>query len=291
MTRRHVVSVFKASVLTGAAAVSLTGCTLAYDPDNPVFGTGTKVTADPIELVASDGTELASLTQAFTDATDIPVQAVEEASGDYDLVEWDSSEVGSTEIGRQFWCVVADQAWFEVNQLAMPSSLSDLRKAQWAPELALEDPASSEAVLLWLTRIEKPADYLGRLVDRGAQLGGSSDSAHLRVDSALAPWRTVNNLQTSSRWVTLPQTCVEDQVAVSATGEDAQAFVDFLLSPEGQTAMVEAGAAYPLDSSAPLPESVEAVSPSPAAGDVEVPPGDLSREAEVLRAWIEASAE
>ncbi len=83
----------------------------------------------------------------------------------------------------------------------------------------------------------------------------------VKTESALYPWRTVNNLGTESSWVVVPGTCESRTVSVQAAGELGEEFVEHLLTPEGQTQMAEAGLAYPL--TGPVPADVERIAPKP----------------------------
>lgn len=278
MTRRHVVLV--AAIALGGAL--LAGCTPAFGPGGAGFG---GASAAPVEvIVAGDASRVAKIADAYRDATGEPISLVSSGSGSGDSVTWDASEPSDIQIGRQFWCVVADQAWFDVNKVSMPNSTADLQNPGWAPLLTIEDPLTSAASARWLAGLPDVPAFLTEVSAAGAHLGTGAGSARLRIDSALEPWRTVNNLQTSSDWITLQGTCVEGALRVSAAGEGGQAFVDYVQSPAGQAAMVEAGEAYPLDPMAPLPDAVQAVAPAPATGLAAT-----QNEAAVAAAWRAAS--
>lgn len=131
-------------------------------------------------------------------------------------------DVSGVEIGRDATCVLVNQSWFLVNKLALPGSSSEIK-----PE--------------WL--------FVPEDLEEEWPNGTGGEDAPARIDSALLPWRTVNNLGTESQWVVLEDTCIPHTVKVS--GKAPESFINFLQTPAGQDVLARAGIAFPLEGEGP----------------------------------------
>lgn len=305
-----------------AAALTLGACTPALgegQSGQPAFSR----TGGALQILVPGDAAVAEVAAAYTEITGSPALVIDEsaeefaatsASLDEDTVnvvvwgQWGAPAPNGwdeTAYGRDYSCVVADDAWFAVNRQPLPASTADLTNPQWAPLTEVPSPAESGSALRWIAGagVADPGaiePFLAGLKNAGVQLAtpaggseapqsGGSQSGDpappptpvrttepaLRIASALEPWRTVNNLGTSSRWVTLAPTCVGTELSVWAVGPKAEEFVEFLLTDEGQTALVEAGLAYPINDGVAIPEAVLEVAPPPTAdgqAPVEIPP-------------------
>lgn len=283
-----------------------------------------------LQILVRSGEDVTQLAETYAEVTGNRVRVVEKPAEDLagaitslaadmdNVVVWGQwggqAPIGweSTTYGRDYSCVVADNAWFAVNRQAPPTSTADLLDARWAPLTEVSSPLQSDSSLRWIAGAgrDNPAaiqPFLDGLKGAGvtlvrsvnpsvAQSGEQSPGVpendsepRLRVASALEPWLTVNNLGTSSRWVTVPETCVGTELSLWGTGPKSEDFVQFLLSDRGQSALVEAGLAYPVVETAQIPPAVLSVAPIPGtegAATVEIPAAEAATLTDaVVTAW------
>ena len=140
-------------------------------------------------------------------------------------------ETDGTPIGIDYTCVIANKTWFLVNNLSMPTFETIDPEMLFVPEGA---------------KAEWPK-------------GSGGPESPIRIDSALLPYKERNNTGTESQWERVRGKCSAEDVNVSANAP--QAFIDFLLSPEGQEVIAKAGIAYPITGM--TPEEVTALAPRP----------------------------
>ncbi len=217
------------------------------------------------------------------------------------------ADASDTPYGRDFACLVGNDAWFATNRMSPPADLVQVTHLPWAPLWEVPNPTVDPLMALWVAGQAVVPDATSTpdglvLLLQDAYLSGASfpettvvvlpvedeptDAVEtpqsgpatpepllptvtsaavprIVVQSALFPWRTVNNLGTESPWRTIDSTCVEFTVSARGSGEDSVKFIDFLLSPAGQQSSVMSGLAYPLSVAAPIPSGVEAVANVP----------------------------
>ena len=173
-------------------------------------------------------------------------------------------------------CLNADLGWFEANGLAVPQTLDDLVKPEYADLLVVSNPASSTPGLAFLiatvaAKGDGYLDYWTQLKDNGVKVvpgwteaytvefSGSSGKGPrpLVLSYASSPASELGD-DGKPRTANLPQTCLRQVefagVIAGAQNEvGARKFVDWLLSPEVQAQIPSSMWMYPVDPAAPLP--------------------------------------
>lgn len=172
--------------------------------------TGQQSGYEPVSVILPEGASVDILSEEY------PID-----QNDEDPVEI-GQNVSGVEIGRDATCVLVNQSWFLVNKLPLPSTSAEVK-----PE--------------WL--------YVPDGLEGQWPSGTGGEDAPARIDSALLPWRTVNNLGTESQWVVLEDTCLPHTVKVS--GDAPESFINFLQSRSGQDVLARAGIAFPLEGDGP----------------------------------------
>lgn len=184
-------------------------------------------------------------------------------------------------------CINADVAWFEEKGLALPVTLDDLARPEYKDLLVVTSPASSSPSLAFLAATigakgEGWVDYWKSLEANGLKVASGWTEAYytdfsgadgkgprpLVLSYASSPAYTVTDGATTT--TALPETCFRqvEYAGVLAGAENeagARAFVDFLASPEVQSAIPGDMYMYPALATAELPEEWAAFAPVPAA--------------------------
>lgn len=175
-------------------------------------------------------------------------------------------------------CVNADRKWFAAKQLAIPATLDDLARPEYAKLLVVENPASSSPGLAWLTATVGAKgdpgylDYWAALQANGvkvvkgwteaysSEFSGSSGkgSRPLVVSYSTSPAFEVPKGAKESNTVALLQTCFRqvEYAGVIAGAQNevgARKFIDFLLSKKVQADIPGQMYMYPADTSVELP--------------------------------------
>lgn len=174
-------------------------------------------------------------------------------------------------------CLNADLGWFEAKGLAVPQTLDDLVKPEYADLLVVSNPASSTPGLAFLiatvaAKGDGYLDYWKQLKDNGVKVVPGWTEAYTVEFSGSAgkgPRPLVLSYASSPaselgddgrpRTGNLPQTCLRqvEYAGVIAGAQNevgARKFVDWLLSPEVQAQIPASMWMYPADPSAPLPD-------------------------------------
>ena len=174
-------------------------------------------------------------------------------------------------------CLNADLGWFEKKGLAVPETLDDLLKPEYADLLVVTNPASSTPGLAFLiatvaAKGDGYLDYWKQLKANGVKVvpgwteaytvefSGSSGKGPrpLVLSYASSPASELGD-DGKPRTANLPQTCLRQVefagVIAGAQNEvGARKFIDWLLSPEVQAQIPASMWMYPADPAAPLPE-------------------------------------
>ncbi len=203
-------------------------------------------------------------------------------------------------------CLNADTAWFAAKKLAVPQTLDELTKPEYANLLVVSSPATSSpglALLLATIAAKGEAgylDYWGALKANGVKVvkgwteaytvefSGSSGKGErplvLSYASSPAFEKATENLN---------QTCFRQVeyagVIAGARNEvGARAFIDFLLSPEVQAEIPEQMYMYPVDPAVKLPADWAAKA-AKMESPFSVAPGDISAKRDQwIKAWTAA---
>ena len=173
-------------------------------------------------------------------------------------------------------CLNADLEWFEKQGLAVPQTLDDLLKPEYADLLVVTNPASSTPGLAFLiatvaAKGDGYLDYWKQLKANGVKVVPGWTEAY-RVEFSGSEGKGPRPLALSyasspaselgkdgkPRTANLPQTCLRQVefagVIAGAQNEvGARKFVDWLLSPEVQAQIPSSMWMYPVDPAAPLP--------------------------------------
>ncbi len=275
--------------LVTALALALAGCTSSIGAYAQSGGDRPGETA--AQLMVSGELVSPQLIDELSELSGITLSAAAPGEGDVELGQVQEPGVP---YGVDFVCLIAQQSWFAANRLGTPASAGEA-----APYLALSDPEDIPQVAWWLAgnagldqvRLEQ---NLKALVAAGASLPWYSTDANAKsgaevgrviVESALYPVRNANNLGTGSEWVAVPNTCVEYTVFAqnSGTNEEANDFIDFLLTPTAQQLLAQTGSNYPLARTEQLPEPVENLAPYPQHAETLTPTELEEAQAMLLR--------
>ena len=173
-------------------------------------------------------------------------------------------------------CLNADLAWFEEKGIAVPETLDDLVKPEYADLLVVSNPASSTPGLSFLiatiaAKGDGHLDYWKQLKANGVKVvpgwteaytvefSGSSGKGPrpLVLSYASSPASELGE-DGKPRTANLPQTCLRQTeyagVIAGAQNEvGARKFIDWLLSPEVQAQIPSSMWVYPIDPAVELP--------------------------------------
>ena len=174
-------------------------------------------------------------------------------------------------------CVNADTAWFAANGKAVPATLDDLAKPEYADLLVVPNAASSSPGLAFLVATVGAkgdpdwVDYWTQLKDNGVLVAKDWTEAYtvqFSGSTGKGPRPLVLSYATSPAFevvdgaapptAALLQTCFRQVeyagvIEGAANPEGAQAFIDFLLSPEVQADIPGQMYMYPAVTSTELP--------------------------------------
>ncbi|MGC3995618.1 MAG: thiamine ABC transporter substrate-binding protein [Propionicimonas sp.] len=199
-------------------------------------------------------------------------------------------------------CLNADTAWFEAKGLAVPQTLDDLLKPEYANLLVVENPASSSPGMAFLAATvgakgaDGYLDYWKALKANGVKVVKGWTEAYtvqFSGSSGKGAYPLVVSYSSSPAYEhgtqALTQTCFRqvEYAGVLAGAQNevgARKFIDFLLSAEVQAEIPEQMYMDPVDSSVELPadwKKYAAVVDHP----IEVSAADLGANRE---AWIKA---
>lgn len=182
-------------------------------------------------------------------------------------------------------CVNADKQWFADRGLALPATLDDLTRPEYANLLVVMNPASSSPGLAFLTatvgaKRDGYLDYWGKLKANGVKVvngwtegysvefsAGEGKGAYpLVVSYSTSPAFTTNEAGTDTSTAALLGTCFR-QVEYAGVIKGAQneagarAFIEFLLSPEVQASIPGQMYMYPAVRATALPADWVAFAP------------------------------
>lgn len=170
-------------------------------------------------------------------------------------------------------CLNVDTPWFEEQGLAVPTTLEQVAEPAYAALTVVTSPVTSSPGLALLAATVTEfgedgwQDWWRTALEGGMQVDASwSDAYTTSFSGGEGAGARPIVLSYSSSPAFAPDT---DVVAASCTPqveyagvvegagnpEGAQAFVDFMLTPEVQRALPEAMYMYPIDSTVPLPEA------------------------------------
>lgn len=177
-------------------------------------------------------------------------------------------------------CVNADLTWFAAHDLAVPRTLEDLTKPEYANLLAVENPATSSPGLAFLLATvgafgqDGWQTYWKALAANKVTVAASWSDAYysdfsgpssqgdkpLVVSYASSPPYEVPKGSDTAPTGALLDTCFRQVeyagvLAGAANPDGAKKVVDWLLSPQVQAAIPEAMYVYPVDSAVTLPDS------------------------------------
>jgi len=175
-------------------------------------------------------------------------------------------------------CLNADLGWFDAKGLAVPQTLDDLLRPEYANLLVVSNPASSTPGLAFLTATvaakgEGYLDYWRQLKANGVKVvpgwteaytvefsGSAGKGSYPLVLSYASSPASELGEDGKPRTANLAETCFRQVeyagVVAGAQNEvGARAFVDWLLSPQVQAQIPENMWMYPVDGEAPLPEA------------------------------------
>lgn len=206
-------------------------------------------------------------------------------------------------------CINADKAWFTNKNIPIPANIDDLTKPEYADLLVAPNPASSSpglSFLLTTVAVKGDAylDYWRALKANGVKVVKSWTEAYnaeftagegkgtrpLVVSYATSPAYHVVDGETTT--TALLETCFREVeyagvIAGAENEEGAQAFVDFLLSPEVQADIPGQMYMYPVVADTPLPEEWVRFAPL-TEEPVDMPLDEIAKNRETwIRAWTD----
>lgn len=218
---------------------------------------------------------------------------------------------GLTPIDYGDVCVNADLAWFEAEGIEPPTTLDDLTDEQYRDLFVTPSPATSSPGLAFLfatvgAKGDGWLDYWRALDDNGLLAvsgwtqaynveftgGEGGGNRPLVLSYATSPAWTIGD-DGESTTTALLETCFRQVeyagvLAGAENPEGAQAFVDFLLSPDVQASIPNEMFMYPANTSTPLPEEWERFA-QVADEPFEVSPDEIEANREQwIREWTEA---
>ncbi|MDO5634368.1 MAG: thiamine ABC transporter substrate-binding protein [Micrococcus sp.] len=202
-------------------------------------------------------------------------------------------------------CLNYDPAWFEEQGVAVPTQLEQLAEPEYAERTVLTNPVTSSPGLAFLAAtVERFGEdeweqYWEQLLDGGAKIASGWSEAYYSDFSGgegEGPYPLVLSYSSSPAFA--PDTAVFEDTCTpqveyagvvegASNPEGAEAFIDFLLTPEVQAAIPEAMYMYPVDESVELPEEWQAN--APLIEDPITP--DIQRVEEQRDTWLRAFTE
>ena len=173
-------------------------------------------------------------------------------------------------------CLNADLAWFKAKNLAVPATLDDLLKPEYAKLLVVENPASSSPGMAFLAATigakgeSGYLDYWKALKANGVKVDPGWTEAYstdFSGSTGKGAYPLVVSYNTSPAYeakdgvaptVALTQTCFRQVeyagvIAGAKNAVGARAFIDFLLSPEVQADIPGQMYVYPANRATALP--------------------------------------
>ncbi|OCA94760.1 ABC transporter substrate-binding protein [Actinobaculum suis] len=205
-------------------------------------------------------------------------------------------------------CVNYDKKWFADNNLAVPETFADLAEPQYAKLLVTTNPAASSPGLAFLAATaehtgqdrEALREYWQQLFAGGTLVEESWADSYNADFSAKGSGEyplvvSYSSSPAAEEGATgnLPQTCIrQTEYAGVLRGAKnpagAQAFIDFLLSPDVQAAIAPNMYMYPV-ADVPLPEAWEKYAPR-VTNPIETDPKTFGQNrAELIRDWREVA--
>ncbi|MCU0697542.1 MAG: ABC transporter substrate-binding protein [Myxococcaceae bacterium] len=157
-----------------------------------------------------------------------------------------------------------------------PSSFAALLEPTWKGEVVVGDPLTSGTAFTWAVAMERTfgADFFPKLRANGARVAGGNAAVLQKIEGGEAKVGVVlleNVLAAKARgspveaaWPTDGAVIVPGPVAVLSTSRNpiaAKAFIDVLLSPEGQRVIRELGDMHAVDPRQPGPRGLEGIEP------------------------------
>jgi thiamine transport system substrate-binding protein len=233
-------------------------------------------------------------------------------AADYALAGDDDQRLTPVDKGNV--CVNVDDTWFADHDLAPPKTLDDLTDATYQDLFVLPGAASSSTGMAFLLATiaaygEDWPSYWSKLMDNGAKLtagwsdayevdftqGGGKGDRPIVLSYDSSPAFTVPKGAKTSSTSALLDTCFE-QVEYAgvldgaANVDGAEAFIDFLGSPEVQAALPESMYVFPVDSETTLPAEWASYAVQP-TDPYTVDPADIAEHRdEWLREWSDITS-
>jgi len=213
-------------------------------------------------------------------------------------------------------CVNYDKKYFTENNLAVPQSLEDLAKPEYAGLLVVENPATSSTGLAFLLATvthygDSFADYWRALKDNDVVVADGWETAYytnFSASSGKGPQPLVVSYGTSpAAEVIFAETPLDDAPTASILGPDtcfrqiefvgilkgtqhralAEKFVDFMLSRQFQEDVPLQMFVYPVNPSAALPETFVKYAQAPKQPAALSPAMIAAKRDEWIQAWTD----
>ena len=186
-----------------------------------------------------------------------------------------------TAVDRGDVCVNVDDAWFDSNGVAAPTSIDDLTKPEYRDLTVLMDPATSSPGMSFLLSTigrygKKAPDYWRQLSGNGAQIVAGWEIAYNQIFSAgeghgdkpIVVSYASSPAATPGTHAVLDSCFAQVEYVGVLKGArnvaGAKKVVDFLLSPEVQAALPTAMYVYPVQKDVRLPADWRQRAPTPA---------------------------
>lgn len=155
-----------------------------------------------------------------------------------------------------------------------PASFAELLEPKWKDEVVVGDPLTSGTAFTWAVSMERThgEDFFKRLRENGARVGGGNAAVLQKIEGGEAAVGVVllENILAAKRrgspveetWPSDGAVVIPGAVAILASSRNtpaARAFIDVLLSPEGQRVIRELGDMHAVDPRQPGPRDTPGV--------------------------------
>jgi iron(III) transport system substrate-binding protein len=149
-----------------------------------------------------------------------------------------------------------------------PSSFAELLEPRWKGEVMIGDPLTSGTAFTWAVSMERSSgeDFFERLRANGARIGGGNAAVLQKIEGSEAAIGVVllENVLAAKRrgspvevrWPSDGAVVIPGPAAILSSSRNvpaARAFIDVLLSPEGQQVIRELGDMHAVDPRQPGP--------------------------------------
>lgn len=199
-----------------------------------------------------------------------------------------SEAAGALPVDRSDVCLNYDKAYFEEHNLAAPTTFDDLLKAEYHNLSVVIAPESSDTGFgMMLGTIQQYGtdgylEYWQKLLANGAKVTSSWDEAYnqeftqgegegnypIVASYSSSPYWSVNEDGTEAPTANVSGTCYPavEYVAVlkgASNAAGAKKVIEWLLSSEGQSAVMTDNITYPIDETVALDPKLEKFAPRP----------------------------